>query len=266
MDSVFIIALASSFWLGVLTSISPCPLATNIAAVSFIGKNIESTFSSLVSGVLYALGRMLVYSGIAALVVLSAVSIPALSMFLQSKINMVLGPVLIITGIILLGLIKGHILKPVSAIFKKIADTGFVRRCASKGTSKKSPEFNVGGGYQTEFAEKLARKGPYIGSVLIGALFALAFCPVSAALFFGSMIPLSLKHQSFLTIPAVYGFGTAVPVVVFAALIATGARRLGDAFSKVSAAELVIRRITGAVFIVIGIYFTVSYIFKATAI
>ncbi|MFC1668924.1 aromatic aminobenezylarsenical efflux permease ArsG family transporter [Spirochaetota bacterium] len=228
MENGFLIAAASSLWFGILTSVSPCPLATNIAAISYIGKNIDSTFRTLLSGIFYSIGRAIAYTGISAIIVASVISVPALSMFLQTKINMFLGPILIVTGLILTGLIK----------------------------------LSIGGNRHSERAEKLTRKGPYIGSVLIGFLFALAFCPVSAALFFGSMLPISLKHQSFLTIPAIYGLGTALPVIGFAILLSTGTQYIGTVFKKLTSIEIWVRRITGAIFILIGIYFTLIFIFK----
>ena len=92
-------------------------------------------------------------------------------------------------------------------------------------------------------------------------LFALSFCPTSAALFFGSLIPLSIKWQSSVVLPSLYGAGTALPVFAFAVLIAVGAKSLSAAFQRLTAVELWARRITGLVFILIGIYFTVTYIF-----
>jgi len=228
MDSTFIIAIGSSLWLGILTSISPCPLATNIVAVSYISKNIDSRFKSILSGVFYSIGRVIVYMGISGIVAASITSVPTLSMFLQTKINIILGPLLIITGFILIGIVT----------------------------------INIGNNNHSARAEKLLLKGPFVGSILIGFLFALAFCPVSAALFFGSMLPLAIKHQSYILIPSVYGIGTALPVIGFAFLIAFGAHFVGTVFNKITQMEMWIRRGTGAVFIVVGIYFTLTFIFK----
>lgn len=228
MDSTYIISLGSALWLGILTSISPCPLATNIAAVSYIGRNIEEKTTSVLSGIFYAFGRVIVYMGISIIVVGALAQVPALSMFLQTKVNLVLGPLLILTGLILLNIIK-----------------------LSFGDNKHSQK-----------AEKLTKKGPILGSVLIGALFALAFCPVSAALFFGSMLSIAVKHQSTIIIPSVYGLGTALPVIAFAVLIATGANYIGTVFNKLTQIEIWVRRITGIIFIGVGIYFNVTFLIK----
>jgi hypothetical protein len=228
MENAFFFAVGSSLWLGVLTSLSPCPLAANITAVSFIGKNIDSKKHSILSGITYALGRMLVYSLLSAIIVSSIISIPALSMFLQTKMNNLIGPILIITGLLLLGVIK----------------------------------LNIGNNKNSELAANFIRKGPYIGSILIGALLALSFCPISAAFFFGSMIPISIKHDSFFIIPAAYGVGTALPVVLFAILISLGTNHIGTVFNKITTIELWIRKFTGAIFVLIGTYYVLTYIFK----
>ena len=166
--------------------------------------------------------------GISIIVVGALAQVPALSMFLQTKVNLVLGPLLILTGLILLNIIK-----------------------LSFGDNKHSQR-----------AENLTKKGPILGSVLIGALFALAFCPVSAALFFGSMLPIAVKHQSTIIIPSLYGLGTALPVIAFAVLIATGANYIGTVFNKLTQIEIWVRRITGIIFIGVGIYFTVTFLIK----
>jgi len=226
MDSTYIVSLGSALWLGILTSISPCPLAANIAAVSYIGKNIESKTSSVLSGLLYAAGRVLVYIGISAVVVEALAQIPVLSMFLQTKINLIMGPLLILTGLVLLNIIK-----------------------LSFGSNRCSAA-----------AEKLTKKWPFLGAILIGVLFALAFCPVSAALFFGSMLPIAVKHQSSILMPSLYGLGTALPVVAFAVLIAIGANYIGTVFNKVTQIELWLRRGTGVIFVVIGLYFIAEFL------
>ncbi len=228
IENTFLLAIGSALWLGILTSISPCPLATNIVAVSYISKNIDSKFQSILSGILYALGRVIVYIGISGIIVSSISSVPSLSMFLQSKINIILGPLLIATGLVLLGILK----------------------------------FSIGNNNHTHRAEKLMKKGPLLGSLLIGFLFALAFCPVSAALFFGSMLPLALKHQSHLFIPFIYGIGTALPVIGFAILISTGAHLVGTVFNRLTQIEIWIRKLTGIIFIIAGIYFIITFIFK----
>lgn len=220
--------LIAAIWLGILTSISPCPLATNIAAVSFIGKNAAETKKVFITGTLYLLGRATAYAALAALIVGSLLSIPAVSNFLQHYINKILGPVLIIAGMLLLEL---------------------VRLPAGRGTD-------------TSRLQRLAEKNLFAASFAMGIIFALAFCPVSAALFFGSLIPVAVKQQSPVLLPAVYGAGTALPVLFFALILASGTSYLSKVFNAVSRVEVWARKITGVLFILIGVYFCLTYIFK----
>lgn len=220
-------AALSALWLGILTSISPCPLATNIAAISFISRRISRTRVLFLMGILYTLGRMLTYVILAILLVTSILSIPQVSHILQKYMNKLLGPILIFVGMILLELI--HI--------------------------------NVSSSGLTEKMQKRVEAGGIWGAGLLGVLFALSFCPISAALFFGSLIPLSVKCSSSLMLPALYGIGTGLPVFLFALLIAFGAQSVGKTFNKLTQLEWWTRRITGIIFILIGIYFCLAYIF-----
>ena len=226
MDA-YLFGLLSAIWLGILTSISPCPLATNIAAISFISKQVSLPRKVFLSGLLYVAGRMLTYLVLGVVIVTSLLSIPDLSHVLQKHLNTFLGPLLIIVGVFLLGIIP-------------ISFTGF----------------GLSGQTQT----KLAGYGVW-GAALCGILFALSFCPVSAAIFFGSLIPLSVTHESSFVFPLVYGLGTGLPVVIVAILIAMGAKYIGSFFNRLTRFELWARRITGAIFIGVGLYYTLIYIF-----
>lgn len=226
-DAVFLGA-ASALWLGVLTSISPCPLATNIAAVSFIGKQFTSAPRVALSGVFYVLGRMLAYLGLGSALIAGLLSAPQLSDFLQKSMNKILGPILILVGMVLLELLR----------------------------------FNLPGGAVGERMRAHAGKGGMWGAGFLGIMFALSFCPVSAALFFGSLIPLSVTHGSSMVFPLLFGVGTGLPVIVFAMMIALGARSIGALFQKLTRVELWARRITGAIFIAVGIYYSLVYIFE----
>jgi cytochrome c biogenesis protein CcdA len=222
----YLLALGSAFWLGILTSISPCPLATNIAAISYIGKRVEHPGAVLLSGLMYTFGRLLTYVALGVLIVSSVLSIPEVAMFLQRNMNRALGPVLIIVGLLLLDLFNLRL-------------PGFA---ASEKVTSRIEKWGVW------------------GAGLLGMLFALSFCPVSAALFFGSLIPLAVNHQSSVVMPIVYGIGTALPVVVFAALIALGAKWVGTAFNRLSLFEKWTRRITALAFILVGIYYSLIYL------
>lgn len=217
----------TALWLGILTSISPCPLASNIAAVSYISRRVEHTRLVLLSGILYALGRTLTYLVLGAVLSASLLSIPDASHFLQKYMNRLLGPLLIFVGICLLELLV----------------------------------FPTGTGYlwTLKLKDGADRMGLW-GAGVIGMVFALSFCPTSAALFFGSLLPLSIKSGSWIAFPTIYGIGTSLPVVGFGLLIAAGAQGLGRAFQRVSAFDHWAQRITGGVFVVIGCYMTVRYV------
>ncbi len=227
MDSM-LLGAASAFWFGILTSISPCPMATNIAAISYIGKHVESQRKLMLSGIFYTLGRMISYTGISLIVIAGLLSIPHVSFFLQEHMNKLLGPTLLIAGIFLLEVIP----------------------------------FSIPDVLPHEKLSRLAEKGSVMGAGLLGIVFALSFCPVSAALFFGSLIPISIKHHSCFLFPSLYGIGTGLPVFVFAMVMGISTQFVGKAFNKVTQFELWARRITGVVFIVVGIYYSLIYLFK----
>lgn len=226
MDSIWVSSL-SALWLGILTSISPCPLATNIAAVSFISKRIERTKGAILTGLAYTIGRVVCYAVLAVIVISGLLSISGVAMFLQRYMNRLLGPVMIIAGVFLLDWI------PLSF-------------------SNMIPGGNL---------QKRAESGGLWSAALLGVLFALSFCPTSAALFFGSLIPLAVKVDSRFLLPSLYGFGTGLPVLLFAVVIAFSTQSLGKWFNRLTVFERWARRVTGVIFLTIGVYFTVIYLF-----
>jgi len=216
-----VVVLFTAFWLGILTSMSPCPLATNIASVTFISKKTAHPKFVFISGLFYSIGRMLAYSVVGFIVIKSFMGIPATANFLQKYMNMALGPVLILIGVFLLDVVKINI----------------------KGLSISKDKF-----------EKLSNSGA-LGSFVLGFIFALSFCPVSAALFFGSLIPLALSSSIGVVLPFVYGFATGLPVLVFSILTALGINAVGSWLNKASKLEFYARKITGAVFMIVGAYY-----------
>jgi cytochrome c-type biogenesis protein len=213
-------------WLGLLTSISPCPLATNVAAISFIGRRIDSPRHILGGGLLYTAGRTISYVTLGLVFVMGLLSMPETSQFLQRHINRILGPVLIVTGALLL-----EVVRPVLP-----------------GLGRQGEQLR----------QRMEAKGLW-GALPLGALFALSFCPISAALFFGSLVPLAVRFDSPVLFPGLFGVGTALPVVAFAVLIAFGARFVAKAFNRLVVVERWARRLTGIVFIGVGLYMTLVY-------
>jgi len=216
------IPLLSAFLLGVLTSISPCPLATNITAIAYISREIKTVKNTLLNGLMYTLGRGISYTALAMLIYFGLSSFQ-ISRIFQGWGDKMLGPVLIIIGLIMFGVIKIKL----------------------GSQSKKIDRLKMW----------LSRKG-YIGSLLLGALFALAFCPYSGVLFFGALIPLVLGSAEGLLLPPVFALGTGLPVIVFSFLIAFSMKKVSQAFRVVQKVEKVMRYIVASVFVIAGLYYS----------
>ena len=227
MTEIFI-GFASALWLGILTSISPCPLASNVAAISFLSKKVTHPVLVFISGLAYTLGRMFSYAILGWIIISSILSVHQVAQFLQKYMGKALGPLLILTGLILLEVINIRLPK----------------------VSLSQKQHN-----------KLAESGA-LGAFLLGFIFALAFCPISAALYFGSLIPLAIISKSGIVLPFIYGIGTGLPVLVFAVAIALGVTSLSHWFNKITRLEYYTRKITGVVFILVGLYYTGIYIFR----
>lgn len=219
------IEIGAALWLGILTSISPCPLATNIAAISYVGRRVAKTRQVLMAGLLYTLGRSLAYLVVAIIVTKGLLSIPGVSNFLQKYMNLFIGPLMLVVGLLLIDIWK----------------------------------FSFGGGIGNRLQARIDSMGVW-GAGLLGILFALAFCPVSAGLFFGGLIPLAIKGNA-VVLSSLYGIGTALPVIGFALLLAFGAHLVGIAFKKLTAVEIWVRRITAAVMLLVGIFLILKHNF-----
>lgn len=213
----------TAFLLGLLTAISPCPLATNIAAIGYIGKNIENRKNIFLNGLLYTLGRILAYTilGIVLILILKEGS----SMFgIQKTIGiwgeLVLGPLLIIIGLFMLF-----------------------------GNRLNLPQFGFNG-----HAEGLARKGHW-GALLIGMLFALAFCPTSGVFYFGMLIPMAASTTAGYLLPAVFAVATAIPVLAVAWILAFSMQQMGNFYGRLRSLQKWLNLIVGIIFVLIGIYY-----------
>jgi len=217
----------SAFLLGILTSISPCPLATNITAIAFISKDIKTPKHTILSGLFYTLGRGISYTLLATLIYFGLSSFQVSRIF-QGWGDKVLGPVLIIIGLIMFGVIKIN-LKNNSQTIEKIKLW-------------------------------LADKG-YLGSLALGMLFAFAFCPYSGVLFFGVLIPLVLKSTGGLLLPPLFAIGTGLPVIIFSILIAFSMQAVGKAFNAIQKIEKWLRYGVASVFVLTGAYY-LQYLFK----
>ncbi len=220
-------AILSAIWLGVLTAISPCPMATNLAAVAFVSRRMDHPRAVIHAGLLYTLGRSLAYTVLGWLLVQGLMAAPGVSHQLQQVMNRLLGPLLILVGMLLSGLLR----------------------------------VGSGNGQNLSALQNRVERWGLWGAGLLGFLFALSFCPTSAALFFGSLIPLALQQESPLVIPLLYGTFTGLPVLVFALLLSLGGQTLTRTYSRITALEPIARRLTGTLFIVVGVYFTLTHVF-----
>ena len=213
----------SALLLGLMTAISPCPLATNITAVGFISKDIENRNRVFVNGLLYTLGRAISYTTIALIIYLGVDQFKFSGLFQRYGVKF-LGPLLIIIGLFMLDIIK-------------IKFPGMNRL-----TSKM----------------EIKTKWGYIDSTLLGMIFALAFCPYSGVLYFGMLVPLMISSASGLYLPIVFAIATGIPVIIFAWVLAYAVSSIGNVYKKVKNFELWFRRIIAVLFIAVGIY----YIFR----
>jgi sulfite exporter TauE/SafE len=218
------VPLLTAFLLGLMTAISPCPLATNITAVGFISKDIQSKNRVFFNGLVYTLGRALSYTLLAILLYYSADQF-RISGFFQLNGEKIIGPFLVLIGLFMLGVLKIN--------FPALSWT-----------------------------DKFTKKGigSYWDVLLLGILFALAFCPYSGVLYFGMLIPLTISSSEGVLLPFIFALATGIPVIIFAWLIAYTVSGVGAFYNKVKAFELWFRRITAVVFIGIGIYYIVLLI------
>ena len=216
------IPVLTAFLIGILTSISPCPLATNVTAIAYISKDIKTPKHTLLNGLFYTLGRGVSYTILATFIYFGLSSFE-ISRIFQGWGDKVLGPVLILIGLVMFGVIKLNF------------------------TSRNQRV--------EEIKEHLASKG-YFGSLLLGMLFALAFCPYSGVLFFGVLTPLILKSSEGLLLPPIFALGTGLPVIIFSFLIAFSIQRISQAFWVVQKIEKATRYIVASTFIIVGIYYT----------
>ena len=217
------IPLLTALALGLLTAIAPCPLATNITATAYIAKTINSKKKVLLSGVFYTLGRMLSYTAIGAIIYFGASKFQIAKLF-QGNGEKYIGFVLVILGLIMLDIIKLNFIKGLN-VSDKLSD-------------------------------KFKDKG-LLGSFLLGALFALAFCPYSGALFFGMLMPITIKTG--LLAPIVFSIGTGFPVILFAFVIAFSLEKLGKYFKAITKVEKAMRILAGITFILTGLCYINIY-------
>ncbi len=215
----------TAFLLGLLTAVSPCPLATNIAAIGFIGKDIENRRRIFLNGLLYTFGRVIAYTllGVVLILILKeGSSLFDIQKFIGKYGELVLGPALLLIGLFILF-----------------------------GNKLKLPSFDF-----KENREDLARKGGW-GAFLLGVLFAMAFCPTSGVFYFGMLIPMSATTAAGYLLPVLFAVATALPVLIVAWILAFSVQYIGSFYGKMQTVQKWLNRIVGSVFTIIGIYYCI---------
>ncbi len=219
------LAAGSAVWLGVLTSVSPCLMATTVAAISYIARRVDMPRYVLISGLFYAAGQAVAYVALGGALVGSLLAVPPVAHWLQKYMVQLIGPILIVAALFLLELL----------------------------------DMQFGSGRMKQWVQARAETAGLWIAAALGIVFAMTFCPTTAALFFGTLIPLAIEHESRFLLPLFYAGGVALPVMAFAVLIAFAASKVGKVFARVSHVELWARRATGGIFLCVGIYFTLAY-------
>lgn len=211
----------AAFALGLLTAISPCPLATNISATAFISRGVANKRSVLLMGLSYTVGRSITYVALAAILYLGA-STFSIAGALQKYGERFLGPLLVFIGLVMLNVVK----------------FGFLSRLS----------------FGSDWTSRISTKS-WLGALTLGLVFASAFCPYSGVLYFGILIPMTVRDDAGLVLPFLYAIGTGIPVMLFSFLIALGSSGIGKVFSSITRIEKVFRIGSGVVFIVVGLYY-----------
>lgn len=215
--------LLAAFVLGLMTAISPCPLATNITATAYLSKNIDNKLKVLFNGIFYTLGRMFSYTSLGVIFYFGA------SQFKVSKLLQSLGGIWLGVGLLIIGILMLDIIKFNIPLFDKF-----------------KPKVNE---------EK--KKNNYLNSFLLGVVFALAFCPFSGVLYFGALIPMTIASPSGLLLPPIYSIATGLPVIIIAWLIAYSIGNIGKFYSKMKSFERWFKRIIAGIFIIVGTYYII---------
>lgn len=221
------IPVITALLLGLMATIGPCTMATNIAALAYMGRKLTDRKYSIATSALYTLGRMLTYTVLGVLIIYLGLSIPGVSLFLQEVGEKALGPFLIVIGLLML-------------IIDRVSFGGAGNRLSSMGN-------------------KVADWGMW-GGLPLGAIFALAFCPYSAVLFFAVLLPLAIKTSGGVTLPAFFAIGTGLPVLLFGLLISFGVASISRWVDAIGRSEKIIRIVIAVIFIAIGIYYMVPWV------
>ncbi len=216
----------AALWLGILASVSPCPLAANMAAFSFIQKDVTTSGRIIMSGILYSAGRMAAFAAAGLLIISGILAIPEASIFMQRHMNRIIGPILLIVGVFVLDLL----------------------------------EINPAKDRSRDLAMMRIFRGSR-GAFLMGILFAMAMCPVSAALFFGGLVPIAAETGSKILLPAIFGLGSALPVALLSFVFSLGARAVSKSLGAVYTIQKGVQIFSGVILLLVGVYLSLTSTF-----
>ncbi len=226
------IPFIAAFILGILGAFSPCQLSTNIAAFAFISRNVGEAERVTRSALAYVLGKALIYSLVGGAAILLGLQLAQLSIPVVVVTRKALGPVLVLLGFLMLGLVKWSL-----PSFAKTAEE-LKRRL------------------------RLTDRRDASSSFLLGVAFAFAACPTLFVLFFGTLIPLAVATSpGGLTFPAIFAIGTSFPLIIFVALFALGTQTIAPIVSRLRAANVWVGRVAAVIFILVGINEIILYWF-----
>ncbi len=220
------ISIIAGFFIGLMTAFSPCPLTTNLTAIAYISK--KSHKNVLKTSIFYTLGRVFTYTMIASLIVYFGLNTQIIALFLQDYGERLIGPILLFVGVVMLEILKIEL--PV----------------------KENKTIN-------KWKTKLTSKGD-IESLFLGIIFSLAFCPFSAALYFGMLIPLSLSNNDIILTPLMFAIGTGLPVIILSYLLSKSVSKLNKTIKKIEKLEKITRQIMGILIILTGAYYTINFL------
>jgi len=182
------VPMVSALLFGLLGATSPCQLTTGASALAYVARVAGDRRALAANALAYLLGKALVYTVVGVAVILAGQQLAQLSIPVIIVARKVLGPLMILLGLFLLGLVPLR--------------------------------FSPGHGLAAWLE---ARAGASAGGAfLLGAAFAFAFCPTLFLLFFGLTIPLALGSPLGVAYPGVFALGTTLPLLGLAALLAVG--------------------------------------------
>jgi len=219
--------LLYAFAIGLITAIGPCPLSANITAIAYVSSKFLNARETILAGTLYTLGRAATYTIIGLFIYMFGSTVMDSAPVLQDYEKIIIGPILVLVGVVMLELVK--------------------------------PSITVGDSLKARYGLELAKRGA-VGSFFLGVIFALAFCPYTAVMFFGLLIPLALESSYVgVSYPLLFGIGTGLPVLIFAMLLGVSATFARTYVAKIVKVEPYVRKTLGAGFILYGSYLTITY-------